>query len=108
MYGEVDTEKHIFPYSKFLINLDSVHVHKILVSIKFSSCKKRFKYFISYKDCDKVKLLYMMIPKMSGYATHFHVFFIKDLKLLEKYNKIWDKIHNSNSKWFDSGPGRVQ
>ena len=31
-------------------------------------------------------------------------FFMKDDKSLEKYNKIWDKVNNSNNKVFESEP----
>ena len=33
-----------------------------------------------------------------------HVFFIKDDKLSEKYNTVWDKVSADTKKQFDSEP----
>ena len=46
---------------------------------------------------------------MSGYTKSFNEtkymsFLIRDDKLLEKYNKIWDKVSNSIKKVFGSEP----
>ena len=46
---------------------------------------------------------------MSGYRKFFeetkHMsFLIKDGELLEKYNKIWDKVCSTTKKGFDSEP----
>lgn len=44
---------------------------------------------------------------MSGYVKTFDdakVFLIKDDQLLEKYNKIWDKVSISTKEEFDSKP----
>ena len=48
-----------------------------------------------------------MLPKMSAYRSNFDEtkymsFLIKDDELLEKYNKIWDKVSNTVKKRFDS------
>ena len=57
------------------------------------------KYFICYLYDDyKVKLLHIMLPKMSAYLkdydekTNSIYFLIKDNDLLNKYNTVWDKI----------------
>ena len=60
--------------------IDDVDFKKILISNKVSVFKKGYKYFTYYKDNDyKVKPLCIMLPKMSGYVTHFdknkYVFF---------------------------------
>ena len=68
-----------------------------------SFSKKGFKYFIEYKDDEKVRPLHIMFPKMSGYAKSFDeakcmCFLIKDDGFfLKKCNKIWDKVSNSNN-----------
>ena len=51
----------------------------------------------------------MMLPKMSAWKrdfdqTKFVSLLIKDDELLGKYNKIWDKVHNSIKKGFDNEP----
>ena len=38
----------------------------IIISNKVSFGKKGFKYFIDYKDNDKVKPFCIMLPKMNG------------------------------------------
>ena len=42
-----------------------------MISNKFSLCKKGFKYFIGYKDHEKVDPLCIMFPEMSGYPKCF-------------------------------------
>ena len=54
--------------------------------------KKGFKYFIGYKDVDKIKPFCVRLPNMSEYAKYFKTkyisFLIKDGKLLTAYNNI--------------------
>ena len=38
------------------------------------------------------------------FGGDIHMFLIKDNKLVEKYNKIWDKVSNSIKKELDSEP----
>ena len=50
-----------------------------------------------------------MLPKLSAYRRDFHKtkyisFMIKDDELLERYNKILEKISNSIKTEFDSEP----
>ena len=42
-----------------------------MISNKFSLCKKGFKYFIGYKDHEKVDPLCIMFQEMSGYPKCF-------------------------------------
>ena len=34
--------------------------------------KKGYKYFVSYKNNEKPTLLYLLLPKMSGYVENFN------------------------------------
>ena len=57
----------------------------------------------------KNRLLCIFLPKIRAYKRDFDEakymsFFIKDDELLEKYNKIWEKVKNSIKKEFDSEP----
>ena len=54
-FGNIEIEKRKFPYLKSLILMDDVNIDKIIVSNKVS-CKNGYKYFIGYKDDEKVKL----------------------------------------------------
>ena len=79
--------------------MGNIDINKIVVSNKFSFDKNDFKYFIGYKDSKKVRPLCILLPKMSAYRRNFDdtkymSFLIKDDKLLEKYNKIWEKASN--------------
>lgn len=46
-------------------------VDKTTISSEVSFDKKGCNYFVSDKDHEKVKLLCIMLPKMSGYAKSF-------------------------------------
>ena len=50
-----------------------------------------------------------MLPQMSGYIICFdktkHMsFMIKDIKVLGKFSRVWDKVSNLMEKGFDSEP----
>ena len=50
-----------------------------------------------------------MLTHMRARARNFDgtkcfSFFIEDAELLEKYNKIWDKVSNSDKKDFNNKP----
>ena len=71
--------------------------------------KKHFKHFIGYKKNKKVRPLSIILPKMVAYRsdfdeTEYMPFLIKDDKLLEKYDKISDKVCNRIRKEFDCEP----
>ena len=60
-----------------------------------------------YKHDRKVKPLCIMLPKMKANRrdfdeTKYMSFLIKGNELLEKYNKIWNKVSNIMKKVFDS------
>ena len=59
----------------------------MLVSIKVSLGKDNFEYFICHKDGQKVKPLFILLPKMSAYRRNFYeTFLIKGVELLGKYS----------------------
>ena len=71
--------------------------------------KKRFKYFIGYKESKKIKPLCIFLLKTSACGkdfkeTKYMSFLIKDHKLLEKYNEIWEKVEIIIKKEFGSEP----
>ena len=87
---------HQYKSSNLINNIDKIVneiVNKIVVSNKISFGKKDFKYFIGYKDANKIRPLCIFLPKMSAYRRYFDKtkcmpFLIKDEKFLEKYNEI--------------------
>ena len=64
--------------------------------------KGSFKYFIGYIHVGNVfpLPLYIKLPQMNGYVKCFDNnnkyinFLVHDKEVLNKYNKIWDKIKN--------------
>ena len=75
----------------------------------FLTAKKKHKYFICHRDDYKIRALYILFPNMreceKNFARDLHMsFLIDDDKLLEKYNKIWDKVSNSIKNIFDNEP----
>ena len=96
--GNIEVEKHKFHHCKNPISIYIVKIDRIVVSNKFPFGKKGFKYFIGYEhDHKKVMPLCIMPPKMSAYIRDFNEtkyisLLIKDNELLEKYNKICDKV----------------
>ena len=99
-FDDTEIEKRKFHCRKNPVLIYNVKTGKLIVPKKVSFGKKGFKCFIGYKDNEKVKSLCIMFPKMSGYKKKFNEtkymsFLIKDDKLLENYDKIWDKISNA-------------
>ena len=76
----------------------SVDVDQIVVSYKFKDNDEGFKHFIGYVEGQVVKPLCIILPQMSGYIKYFQnggknmYFFIKDDKVWDKYDQIWDVI----------------
>ena len=84
--------------NKKIFNIDDVDVNKILVTKKETYGKyNSFKYFIAYNDNDVIRPLYLFISQTTGYINKFDKnkmtmsLMIKDIQLLENYNKIWKK-----------------
>ena len=68
---------------KVTISIKNIDINKIVVSNQISLGKKAFKYFIGYKDGNKIKPLCIFLPKMSAYRkdsdeTKYMSFLIKD------------------------------
>ena len=96
--------------SKQPIDLMSVNLDQIVLSDKFKHSDKGFKYFIGYQECKIVKPLWIILSQMSGYIKYFEnedknlSFLIKEDKVWEKYEKMWDAIKNKLRIKFHSKP----
>lgn len=101
--NDIEIAERMFHSSKSSIALNDVDFHKTLISEKFGNAKNErklknyFKYFIGYKNNEKVYLLCIRHPQMTGYLNGFKEnkymnFLIKDNQLLKKCNKIWDNL----------------
>ena len=109
-FNSIGVNKKEYHKSKQLIDLDLVTVDQIVVSDKFRHSDESFKYFIGYQEDEIVKPLCIILLQMSGYIKYFEnggrnmSFMIKDGNILDKYNKIWDKIKETLSIKFHSKP----
>ena len=107
-FDNIKVNKKEFHKSKQPINLDLVNVDQIVVPDKFKHTDGGFKYFIGYKEGEIVKPLCSILPHTTGYIKYFEngrkilPFIIKDGDVLDKYNKIWDKIKETLSIKFHS------
>ena len=105
----VRVNKKEFHKPKQPLDLNLVNIDQIVVSDKFRH-NNGFKYFIGYKEGEIVKSLCIILPQMTGYIKYFEnggkniSFVIKDDDVLDKYNKIWDKIKETLSIKFHSMP----
>ena len=115
MYNEIITfdvikiEKGGFDYSECLININNVDINIIIISDNVPFDKKCFKYFIDYRDYEKVKLIRIEPQKMSVHTKRLDEgkntsFFSNNDELLEKCHNIWDKANNIIKKRFDNEP----
>ena len=109
-FNNIRVNKKEFHKSKQPIDLMSVNVDQIVVSDKFKHNNEGFKYFIGYQEGEIVKPLCIILPQMSGYIKYFEngaknmSFMVKDGDVLDKYNKIWDKIKEKLNIKFHSKP----
>ena len=102
--------KSNFYKNRKLFNIHDLDINKILVSKKESyGTKNSLKYFIGYNDDDVIRPLCIKLPQMIDYVKNLDSnkiisFKVGDNKLLNKNNKIWEKISNLMNIEFDSEP----
>ena len=58
--------------SKEAILLDSVDLHKIVVSSRWKLNNTTYKYFYGYLNNDVIKPLCVILPQMNGYIKYFN------------------------------------
>ena len=96
--------------SKEPIELFSVDLDQIVVSDKFKHRYEGFKYFIGYQKGDIIKPLCIILPQMNGCIKYFEngvknmFFMIKDDKVCDKYDKIWNVIKDKLGIKYHSEP----
>ena len=87
-------------------SINEIVINKIVVSNKFPLGKQDFKFFIGYKDVKKIRPLCIFFLKMSTYRSFYKnnsiYFMIKEEKVLDKYNEIWEKFSNIMKIKFNS------
>ena len=109
-FNNIRLNKKEFHKSKEPLDLLSINVDQIVVSDKFKHNNEGFKYFIGYLEGEIVKPLSIILPQMSGYIKYFenggkHMsFLIKNGKVWDKYDHIWDLIKVKLGSKFYSKP----
>ena len=109
-FNNIRLNKKKFHKSKEPIDLLFVDLDQIVVSYKFKHNGKGFKHFIGYLEGEIVKPLCITLPQMSGYIKYFEnggktmSFLIKDDKVWNKYDEIWDVIKDKLDIKFHSEP----
>ena len=99
-FNNIKLNKKEFHKSKEPVDFFPVDLDQIVVSYKFKHNDEGFKHFIGYLEGEIVKLLCIILPQMDGYIKYFEngsknmSFFIKDDKVWDKYDKIWDVIED--------------
>ena len=97
-FNNIRLNKKEFHKSKEPIDLLSVDVDQIVVSYKFKHNVEVFKHFIVYLEGKIFKPLCIILAQMSGHIKYFEndgknmSFLVKDDKVWDKYDKIWDVI----------------
>ena len=79
--------------------INDIDINKIAVSNKLPFGKQNFKYFIGYKDSEKVRPLCIFRPQIIIYKREFdenrHIYFlIKKEKVFIKHMEILGKVRN--------------
>ena len=109
-FDNIESNKKEFHKSKQQIDLNLVHIDKIVIPDKFKHNDDSSKYFTGYKADDIIKPLCIILPQMSGYLKYFEnggknmSFMIENDSVLVKYNEIWNKIKEMLGKKFHSQP----
>ena len=67
-FDDIEVKKSKFNKFKYPVDINEVDNDKIIISYKVSAGEKGFKYFIGYKDDEKVRPLCIMLSKLSGYV----------------------------------------
>ena len=103
-FDDNEIEKYKLHQHKIPTSINSTDFHKIVVSNEISFGKRDFKFFIGYKDVKKLDLYVYSVHKWVHIEEILMHVLIKNYKLLEKYNTIWEKVSNSIKKVFNSEP----
>ena len=109
-FDNKNIKKSDFYKNKKLFKIEDIDINKIFVSKKESyGTKNATKYFIGYSDNDEIKPIWIRLPQMIGYVKHFDAnkvmsFKVTDKKLLNKYNKTWEKVEELLNVKFERRP----
>ena len=98
VFNDIEVNKKDFYASRQAIPLNLVDVNNIVISKRVKNNNGTSKCLIGYNYEDKIRLLCIILPQMSGYIKCFKngsknmSFKIKDEDAYLKYNEISNKI----------------
>ena len=92
-FGDTEIKEYKFHQYKSPTSINDIDVHKIILPNRFPFGKQDFKYFIVYKDSQKIRPLCIFRTQMITYIGNFDknrriYFLIKEEKVFIKY--IWE------------------
>ena len=70
-FADTKIEGYKFHQNKSPILINDRDINRIVVSNKFIIGKQDFKYFIGYKDSEKIRPLWLFHPQMIIYKRNF-------------------------------------
>ena len=70
-FEDTEIEEYILHQNGNPILINNIDNNKIMLSNKLSFGKQGFKYFIGYKDFEKIGFLYILRPQMIIYKRNF-------------------------------------
>ena len=71
-FYDTEIEEYKFHQNKMPLSINDIDINKIVLSDKLPFGKQDFKYFIGYKDSEKIRLLSVFQPQMIIYKKNFH------------------------------------
>ena len=94
IFNDKKINKSNFYKNKRLFKIDDIDINRILVSKKELLGKKSsFKYFFGYDDNDDIRLLFVKLPQMTGYAKYSESDKTMSFKVTDK--KTVKKVHEN-------------
>ena len=98
-FDDTEIEEYKFHQNKSLILINDIDINKIVVSNKLPFGKQDFKYFVGYKDSEKIRRFCIFLPQMIIYKRSFDenrriYFLIKKEKVFIKYMENLQKVRN--------------
>ena len=109
-FNNVKLNKKEVHNSKESIDWFSVDLDQIVVSDRFKHNDEGFGYLVGYQKGEIIKPLCIILWQMNGYIKYFEnggknmSFMIKDDKVWDKYDKIWNVIKDKVGIKFYSKP----
>ena len=96
---ETEIEEFRFHQQKSPVLINNIGINEIVVSNKFPFRKQNFKYYIGYKDSERIRYLCIFRSRMIIYKRNFDenkriYFLMKEENVFIKYMEILEQVSN--------------